>query len=130
MELASPWFQARKKTTKALAGMISPAVLATPTGRSSGRAIAAVHKSVCDPSRRLLWCSKIKHFSRPAIEARNHADIGQCIQKLMAGAPPTPPQFAKRLAGSVEQTSRPGGQAAWAPPPPTPGTRDYSPPST
>src|SRR5260370_37504503 len=87
MELASSLFQARQKTTKALGRMISPAVLATPTGRSSGRAIAAVHKSVCDPSRRLLWCSKIKHFSRPAIEARNHADIGQCIQKLMAGAP-------------------------------------------
>src|SRR5258708_26346111 len=98
MELASSLFQARQKTTKALGGRISPAVLATPTGRSSGRAIAAVHKSVCDPSRRLLWCSKIKHFSRPAIEARNHADIGQCIQKLMAGAHRTPPKLAKRLA--------------------------------
>jgi hypothetical protein len=40
---------------------------------------------------------QIKHFGRPAIEARNHSGIGQRIQELVAKLYKTPSELTKRL---------------------------------
>ena len=46
---------------------------------------------------------QIKHFGRRAIEARNHAGVGQRIQELVAGLYRTPPELTKRLVDMLRR---------------------------
>jgi hypothetical protein len=51
------------------------------------------------------YVQQIKHFGRRAIEARNHAGIGQRIQELVAELYRTPPELTKRLADMLRRAS-------------------------